>query len=249
MNLAQNAPTRRPFNPANHSLLFLEIMNECHTIMINHQGRFDTITQRDYTVEMVYYFPTTHSVRATEQLESKVVLYLSYNKNGKFTASYLGGAGDKPFQFKSLKEEIDLIPVRHQGRSCIYAKGVNMVDEVRRELEEMNCMGVEMREIRHGIKFTGYYRDQAFRFNVYTTQKGLINIEMKKRRDGRVEETKNPVWELPREVPNELIELKTGIERVIAWVKGVQRGRSNQAALRTRSTNVQLSGSVGSLQV
>jgi len=209
-------------------------MDEFHLVMTNHRGRRSAITCRQYTVEMTYYFPIAAGDINAAGEEETVVLNLSHDKNGVFTKNHFQDEGDKPRQYKTLKEDIDRIGVKYSLKAGIqYMSGVARPDgldvfyEVRKALDEMNCTEIEEREIRQAIKFTGYYDGIAFMFNVYHKINGKLNTKPKGS-NGRKKQPQNPVWDKPKPPPSAL---KMKIDDVISLVKKAEAGGSTESEI------------------
>ena len=242
------------FDRSKYNDSFIDIINEFHLVMTNHHGRRTTITNREFSLEMSYSFPKPAGTIQSSSDEEKVTLHLSHGKNGIFTKHHFTGEADRPFQYKSLKEEIDKIGVKHSFQAEMQHKNstsrpeVNVFHEIKKALHEMNCTQIEDRELRHGTKFTGYYHGTLFKFNVYIRKDGRLNTTPKKKK-GKLEEPRNPVWESPKDPPEVL---KRKIAGIIDWIKDAEGGRLTESeiadgpkeSLETKMTNLSVQASL-----
>lgn len=223
------SPKREQFDPSKYKQPFLDIMADYHLVMTNHHGRKSAIKSREYTVEMLYYFEKTAGTIDTPGEEEIIVLNLSHDKYGVFTKHHFQDEADKPFQYKTLKEDIDKIGVKYSSKaekqrmsSTSQPEGVNVFHEVTKALHEMDCTEVELREIRHGVKFTGNFHGIKFMFNVYNQKDGRLNTKPKKGK-----QPQNPFWDKPKPPPTAL---ERKIDGVITWVKDAEAGRLSSSS-------------------
>jgi hypothetical protein len=220
---------RVPFEASDYEAEFLDVMEEFRRIMGNHHGHRGETTRREYTVELNYSFPQTSTDVKNMTNDVSVVLNLSHDKHGVFTKHHLQAEGDKPFQFKSLKEDIDALGARKSFKSAMQLwssryrpEGVNVFDEVRKALEMFSCTDVTIRQFRHALKFVGVYgRHTKFMVNVYTTKSGRLNTKMK-RKNGIVSKVQNVVWDYPKPPP---VILALVIDEVVEWIKAAEGGQ------------------------
>jgi hypothetical protein len=226
---------RTPFENSDYEAEFLDVMEEFRRIMGNHQGRRGTTTRREHTVELNYSFPSTSTGAKNMTDDVLVVLNLSHDESGVFTLQHLQAEGDKPFQFKSLKEDIDDLGARKSFKSAMQLwssryrpDGVNVFDEVRKALEIFSCTDVAIRQLRHALKFTGVYsRHTKFMLNVYTTKTGRLNTKMK-RKNGMISKVQNVVWDYPKPPP---VILALVIDEVVEWIKAAEGGQLSQTEI------------------
>ena len=218
----RQTPHRHLFDASNYKRHFLKVMEDFHSVMINHNGTLRDITAREYTVEISYLLPRPD--QSTTLSQATVVLYISHNKYGVFTKQHLGGAADKPLQFKLLKAEIDRVAAAHSSRaadqllSSLSRPDVNVFNEIRNALERLECEELSAREMRHALKFTGTFNGTPFMLNVYTMKDGRLKT---RNCDGVKEECVNPVWDRPQRPP---ARLKNAVEDVIRWIKAAEAG-------------------------
>jgi len=162
-------------------------------------------------------------------------LNLSHDKCGVFTKHHLQAEGDKPFKFKSLKEDIDELGARNSVKAAEQLEdsrsrpeGINVFDDVRKVLEMFSCTNVAIRQLRHAVKFTGVYSSQTkFMVNVYTTKSGRLNTKLK-RKDGRISKVQNVVWDHPKPPPALLALI---MEELVEWIKTAEAGKLSQTEI------------------
>src|SRR5437762_13429060 len=104
---------RELFDCSKYKTCFLDIVEEFDRVMINHYGRRTTITNREFVIEISYYFPKAAGAIQNPSDEEKATLHISHDKNGVFTKHHFTGEADKTSQYKTLKEEIDKIGTKH----------------------------------------------------------------------------------------------------------------------------------------
>jgi hypothetical protein len=224
---------RESFDRSKYNKSFVKIVDEFHRVMSKHDGRRTEITNREFEVEMSYSFPKPAGIIQKSGDEEKVILHLSHDKNGVFTKHHFTGKADKTFQYKSLKEEIDEIGVKHspqaktQYESSISRPPVYVFYEIKRALHDMNCAQIDDHELPYGMKFKGRYSDTDFTFIVYIKKDGRLNTTPKKK-TGKLEEPQNPVWESPKQPP---AVLKHKIAEIINWVKEAEAGRLTKSEI------------------
>lgn len=210
-------------------------MDEFRRIMVNYHGRRGNTTRREYTVELNYSFPQTSNETNVITGPAEVVLNLSHDKCGVFTKHDLQAEGDRPFNFKFLKENIDELGATKSPKAAVQLAdsrsrpdGINVFDEVRKVLEMFSCTNVAIRQFRHAVKFTGVYNSQTkFMFNVYTTKTGRLNTKLKKK-DGRISKVQNVVWDHPNPPPALLALI---VDKLVDWIKAAEAGGLSQSEI------------------
>jgi hypothetical protein len=203
---------RLAFDRSRYPDAFLQVVDECHLEMINHQGRVGKFTNRENTVEMEYFLPTSGNGISSGLSEVQVILNLSHDKHKRLTAHHFTGEAAKHCQSLDVKESIDPIIKKYSHRTSktteLTTNGVEagtVISEIRASLEELNCAEVDWREINYGVKFTGVYDDVRFRFIVYFRKDEGLKGKRSKR--DRV------VWEIPHSAPPTLYRT---VDQVIA---------------------------------
>jgi len=191
------SPERVPFDPSKYPPAFLQVVNECHHEMRRHGGRPGEVTNRGYTVELEYFFPKSPADTVSAPEESTVVLNLSHNKCHQFTRHDFGESGAKPSVYLALKNDIDAVAARHGSRPSITrtvskneVEAGQMISDIINTLQQLNCTHVHHEQISYGVKFSGCYNREDFKFRIH-----FQKDEQHKRKRGR---KRNVVWEVPQ---------------------------------------------------
>lgn len=227
--------TRTEFQPHQYTIKFLIVLEDFRCVMRKHQGREHKTTNREYTVELSYYFPTPSEDLGEANAEVEVVLEVSHDKNGVFTKHNFRGNGAKPFQFKTLKEDTDQVGECHSSklanqlsRPNSRPETVNVYSEILQVLELLSCTGVErQKNVQYGVKFSGQYEGERFQFVLYTDKTGRLSTKSRKRKGHAKTQRKNIVWESEPGCRN----LSKVLDEMVNWVKDAEGGRLSNAQI------------------
>jgi len=191
-------PERVPFDPSKYPPAFVRVVDEFHHVLRRHGGRLVGVTNRRYTVELEYLFPKSPADTASAPEEATVVLNVSHDAAHKFTKHDFEQAGAKPSVYVALRNDIDAVAERHQSRPSntrtLSKNGVEagqMISEISAALQQLNCMHVHREQISYGVKFSGRYNGEDFRFRIH-----FRKDEENKRKSAR---NRNVVWEVPQQ--------------------------------------------------
>jgi len=194
----KRSPGRVPFDPSKYPAAFVRVVDEFHHEMRRHGGRPGEVTNREYTVELEYFFPKSPADTVSASEEATVVLNVSHNKAHQFTKHHFDKAGAKPSVYVALKNDIDAVAKRNH--SCpsntrtLSKNGVEagqMISEISATLQQLNCVHVHREQIAYAVKFSGRYNGEDFTFRIH-----FRKDEQYKWKSAR---TRNVVWEIPQQ--------------------------------------------------
>ena len=202
--------------------------------MTKHRGREHKTTNREYTVELSYYFPAPSEELEETNPEVEVILEVSHDKNGVFTKHNFRGNGAKPFQFKTLKEDVDQVGERHSSKPAnelsrpnSRPETVNVHNETLQVLELLNCTEVERQTLPYAVKYIGQYQGEKFQFVLYTDKTGRLSTESKRGKGRAKPQRKNIVWN-PEPSCRTLSKV---LDEMVKWVKDAEGGRLSDAQI------------------
>jgi hypothetical protein len=186
---------RVAFDRRRYPTAFLAAMADFRLEMISHGGRAGQTTNRQYTVEMEYFFVKKKRDRVAQE-EERVVLNVSHDKDQHFTKHHFTGPAATAPEYRNLRLASDAVARQHSNcasnTSELTINGVSSTEIIYRlkeRLKELDCTAIEWEHIEYGVKFSGVYDGALIRFKVH-----FRKDEGAKR---RMRATGHLVWEMP----------------------------------------------------